>query len=101
MGTSLDDPSVFQNHDGITIPDSGQSVCDNEYGTSLHQVIHTLLHDTLCTGIDAGSCLVQNQYRRVCDGGSGDCQQLTLSLRQFFTVTGKYRIISRSTIPRE
>ena len=65
MGTSLNDPSVFQNHDSITVTDSGQSVGNNKYGTPFHQVIHTLLDNTLCTGIDAGGCLVQEQYRRI------------------------------------
>ena len=52
VGTALDDPSVFQNHDRITVPDCGQTVGDDKYGTPFHQVIHTFLYDRFSTGIN-------------------------------------------------
>ena len=52
VGTALDDPSVFQNHARIAVPDCGQPVGDDKYGTSLHQVIHTFLYDRFSTGIN-------------------------------------------------
>ena len=67
---------------------------DDENGTAAHQVIHTFLNDSFGTGIDAGSSFIQDQYRRVRDGGPGDGQQLTLSLGELFTVTGEHSVIS-------
>ena len=49
MAAALDDASMLENHDHIRIPNCGQSVCDNEYGSSVHQRIHTFLHDRLCS----------------------------------------------------
>ena len=34
----------------------------------------------ICTGIDAGCCLIQDQHRRQAEHDSGDTQQLFLSL---------------------
>ena len=53
MVTSLDDLSVFQNNDRIAVSNCRKSVGDNKYGTAFHQVVHTLLNNVLCTGIDA------------------------------------------------
>ena len=52
MAAALDNPSMLENHDHIGIPNCGQSVCDNKYGTPLHQIVHTFLYDTLGTGIN-------------------------------------------------
>ena len=86
MGSSLDDASVFEDHDGVAVADGGQAVGDDEYGTPFHQVIHTLLYDLLCPGIDGGRGLIQDQHRRICDGRSGDGEELSLPLGEFFPV---------------
>ena len=49
---TLDDLAVVQYNDGIAVADGGQSVGNNEYGSALHQIVHSFLYDTLCTGID-------------------------------------------------
>ena len=50
--TALDDLAVIQYNDRITVADGGESVGNNEYGSALHQIVHSFLYDTLCTGID-------------------------------------------------
>ena len=50
--TAFDDPTVIQDDNCVTVSNCGQSVCDNKYGTPLHQIVHTFLYDTLGTGIN-------------------------------------------------
>ena len=80
MISSLNDLSMIQNHDSVTVSDSGKSVSDHEYRASFHQVIHTLLHDLFRTGIDTGSRFVQDQYRRIRHSRSGNREKLSLTL---------------------
>ena len=80
MGSPFNDASVFEDHDRITVADGGQPVGDYEYGTAFHQVIHTFLNDLLGSCIDGGCRLIEDQYRRVCDCRSRDCEQLSLTL---------------------
>ena len=80
MGTSLDDASLFHNHDAVGIFYGGQPVGNDKGGSSLHQRVHTILYQFLGTGVDGGGGLVQNQRRGICHGGPGDGQQLPLSL---------------------
>ena len=47
---------------------------------ALHELVHAILYDALCSGIDGAGRLVEDQHRRICDGGSGNREQLTLSL---------------------
>ena len=42
----------IQDDNCVTVSNCGQSVCDNKYGTPLHQIVHTFLYDTLGTGIN-------------------------------------------------
>lgn len=77
---SFDNTSVLQNHDCVGISDGGQTVCNDKYGTSVHQCIHTALNDCFGTGINAGSSFVQNEYRRIGNSGSCDGKQLALTL---------------------
>ena len=80
MVTALDDLAVFQNHNGIGIADGGKAVCNDEYRSALHQLIHTLFNEGFGTGIDGGGRLVQNQNGRIGYGGAGNVQKLNLTL---------------------
>ena len=80
MGTTFDNMSLFQNHDTVTVADSGETVCDDKSRTSAHQFIHTILYDLFRSGIDGGGCLIEDQDRRISNGGTGDRKQLALSL---------------------
>ena len=57
---SFDNTSVLQNHDCVGISDGGQTVCNDKYGTSVHQGIHTTLNDCFGAGINAGSSFIQH-----------------------------------------
>ena len=80
MVAALDDAALFQNHDAVTILDSGQSVGNDKGGSALHQFIHAVLYNFLGTGIDRAGSLIQDQYRRIRYGCSGNRKQLSLSL---------------------
>lgn len=49
---ALDDLAVIQYNDGIAVADGGKSVGNNEYGSALHQIVHSFLYNAFCTGID-------------------------------------------------
>ena len=94
MVTSLNDASLFKNDDAVTVLDRGETVGDNEGCTSCHQFIHTILHDTLRTGIDRACCLVEDQYRRIGDRCTCDGEHLALSLAEIRTISGEDRVVT-------
>ena len=94
MGTALDDPSVIQNHDAVGIHDGGKPVGNDKHRSSVHQLIHTILHQLFGTGIDGGGCLVQNHHGRICHSRTGNGNQLTLTLRKACAVAGQFRIVA-------
>ena len=94
MGTSLNNPSVFQNNDGVTVADGGQTVGNDKYRSAAHKIIHTLLDNSLSTGIDAGGRLIQDQYRRIGDGRPGNGQKLPLSLGELLSVSAEHGVVS-------
>ena len=94
MRTSLDDPPLLQDHDAVRIPDCRQSVGNDERCPALHQLIHTVLHDPLCTGVNGRGRLIQNKDRWIRDCSSRDCEQLSLALRQIGAVAVQHRVIA-------
>ncbi len=52
------------------------------------------LHQCFGAGIDGGSCLVQDQHRRVSNGGTGNGQQLALALAQVGAVAGQHGVVA-------
>ncbi len=49
---TLNDTALFQNDDTIAVSHSGETVCNNEGGTSAHERVHTPLHHSLCSSVD-------------------------------------------------
>ena len=78
MVAALDDATLCQDHDAVTVFDSGQSVGDDKCGSALHQLIHAVLYNFLSTGIDGAGSLIQDQYRRIRYCGSGDGKKMYL-----------------------
>src|SRR5699024_11029849 len=95
VGAAFNDTSMVENHDGIGVFDGAQSVSDDKDGSSGHQCVHTSLNNRLGTGINRAGCFVENHNRRVCNGSTGNRQQLTLALRQAGTVAGKRSIVAQ------
>ena len=66
---------------------SGKTVGDNKSRSAFHQLIHAILNKLLGTGINGTGCFIKDQYRRISNSGSCNCQKLALSLGQFLTVS--------------
>ena len=86
MVAPLNDLAVLQHHDGVGGADGGEAVGDHEGGAVLHQPIHAPLNVSLGTGVHRGGGLVQHQDGRLGHGGTGDVEQLALTLGQIGTV---------------
>ena len=80
MTAPFDNSAVIQYHDHIGILNGRQPVGDNKHGSAVHQSIHTCLYNAFRAGVNGRCRLVQNHDRRVCNGGSGNGEQLPLSL---------------------
>ena len=94
MVAPLDDPAVVQHHYGVGVADGGEPMGDDEHRPPLHQLIHAPLHQSFGTGVDGGGSLVQNQHRRVGDGGPGNSQKLALALAELLAVVGEDGLIT-------
>ena len=94
MGTTLDDSSFFQHHDAVSIPHGRQPVSNHKGGATLHQGVHATLHQGFGACINGRCSLVQNQTGRICHSGTGNGQQLTLTLAQVSAVTGQHRLVA-------
>ncbi len=94
MGAVLYDVSLLQHHDLVGIPYRGEAVGDDEGGASGHQTVHAVLHKLFCAGVNGAGGLVQDQHRRIRNGGSRNAQELPLTLGQVGTVTGQLGVIA-------
>ena len=52
MSTLLNNAAVFHNKDQVCVSDRRKAMGNDKAGSAFHQVIHTLLDNTLRTGID-------------------------------------------------
>ena len=80
MGALFDDVAVVEDDDTVGIADGAETVGDDEGCTALHQRVHTTLYEPLRTGVDARCGLVEDVHRGIRDSGTGDGNQLALSL---------------------
>ena len=94
MGPLLDDVSVIQDKDQIRIADGRQPVRDHKACPALHQTIHSALNQLLCTSIDGGGRLVQNQYTAVCKHRPRNGEKLFLSLGHICRVLIQHQIVT-------
>ena len=94
MRALLDDVAVANHQDHVGVSDRGQAMRDNKARAALHQRIHGALNKLLGTGIDVGSCLVQNQRRTVGQNGAGDGHELALTLRQIGALFVNHKVVA-------
>ena len=81
MGALLDDMAVLHDEDDVRVPNRGETVCNDEACPPLHELVKRILHEQLCTGIDAGGRFIEDQHRRVAEHDTGDTEKLLLALR--------------------
>jgi len=76
-------------------------VGDHEYGSALHQPIHTLLDQGFGSGVNGACCLIQNQYRGIRHSRPGNGKQLPLTLTQVDAVGGQHGLIALGQVGDE
>ena len=74
---------------------------DDKAGSALHQVIHCLLNLLLCPGIHGGGRLVQNHDLIVRQNGTGNGEQLLLSLGNIAGVLVQLHLITAGELANE
>lgn len=98
---ALDDLAVFENANHVGVADGGKTVSDDKDGATLHELVHTLLDEFLGASVDGRCCLVENENGGICDCGSCDCKELTLTLRKVFAVTGEHGVVAFGQVADE
>ena len=101
MVSPFNNPSLFHNHDAVSILDGRQPVGYHKCRPPLHQFIHAPLYQFLRPGIDGGCGFIQDKYRRIRHRRPGNRQQLPLSLAQASPVPGENRLITFRQTPDE
>ena len=94
MGALLNDPALLEDDNQVGVADCGQPVGNDKGGPALHQAVHTVLDDLLGPGINGAGRFIQNQDRRIRDGGPGNGKELPLALGQVGAVSGQLCIIA-------
>ena len=92
MVASFHDLTLFQYHDCIGVSDRRESVGNDKYRSALHDSIHSLLNEPLCSCINRACCFIQNQYRRLGNRSSCNCDQLLLPLERL--LPSPYNMVS-------
>ena len=54
---------------------------NNENGFVVHKLVHTDFDESLCSCVNRGGCLVKNEKRSTCNGGTGNVDKLCLTDR--------------------
>ena len=94
MRATLDDVAMVEHHDHVGVAHGGQAVGDDEDRTSLHQVIHTSLHNLFSASINRGRGLVKDQRGRIGHRRASDGNQLALALGQAGTVAFEHCVVA-------
>jgi hypothetical protein len=93
VSSSLHDFPVPQNEDEVSIADGAQAVGDDEGRPPSHEVEHCVLDEALGVGVDVTCGFIKNEDCGVFEEGTGDGEELALSLTQVFSPPrrGRYR----------
>ncbi len=79
MLSLLDDPSIFDHDNKISVHNGGQTMGDDECRSTLQEVCQCLLDHKLCLGIYTGSGLIQDQDPWIGQERPGKRDELALS----------------------
>ena len=80
MISSLYYAPLLKDQDRIAVLDRREPVRDHKCRSSLHQLVHAVLYDLLCSRINGAGRLIQDQHWRIRDRCSRDREELSLSL---------------------
>src|SRR5260370_5448181 len=74
----LDQSAAFDGHDAVAAAHGGKAVRDDEHGTTLRDLAHVLLDDTLALVIEGARGLVEDQNARIGHQCAGNRDALAL-----------------------
>ena len=94
VGTALNDAALFQDHDAVAVADCRETVGDHEGRPAFHKLVHAVLYQLFGSGINGTGCLVKDQHRRICNGGAGDGEKLSLALAQVCSVSSEKGVVA-------
>ena len=69
----------LHDHDSVGVPHAAQAVGNDESGPALHYRYQGLAYEVLGLRVHAGRGVVKDEYRRIQQQRTGDCQALSLS----------------------
>jgi len=75
----LDDFALFDDNNTSALLNGSESVCDDNGGAALHDIVECLLHHPLCFLVESTGCLVENQDVGFPNDSSGNGNSLLLS----------------------
>ena len=93
MAALLDNLSVFQHQNRISIADGRQAVSNNQAGASLHQLVQPFLNQYFTACIDVACRLVQDQDTRVGEQHAREGDELALAGRQGRSALLHHRVV--------
>ena len=80
MISSFNNLPLFQDHDGIGVPDRGKTVGYDKRGAVRHEPVHAVFNVFLSPGIHGAGGLVQDQHRSFGNGCPRNIKELSLPL---------------------
>src|SRR5437660_10527212 len=86
VSSGLGDAARVQNDDAVSPLDGGEPMCDHERCAALHERLERLLDMALGFAVERGGGLVENEHRRVLEGGASDSEPLPLPARKAHAV---------------
>src|SRR5258706_10507852 len=101
VGAALQVFSRLDHQDLIGTPDRGETMCDHEGRSALHQIREPLLDHLLALAIQAGSSFVEDQDARIGQNGTRDGDALPLSARKFYAALTDDSVITLWMLFRE
>ena len=79
MRSPFDDSTTIDDHDDVTVLNGGETVSDDEDGSTFHDRVHPLLNHFFGPAIDGASRFVENHDGRILEDGTCDAEALALS----------------------
>lgn len=94
MRALLHDIPLANNKNYICLPDRTQTMSDNEARSPFERFAHRFLHERFGVRIDRRGCLIEHDDRRIREHGTGDREQLALTLREIRSVFLDDRVVA-------
>src|SRR5918996_4145222 len=94
MFAALRDAAFLYDEDKVGIPDSAQTVGDDDARPAFQQPGQGLLDDRLRARVYVARRLVQDEDARVCQDRPGEREQLALSVAQRATALAEDRVVA-------